>query len=200
MTKKEREQIDYIISHSITGTISWSDLISKFSEEVIKSDAMEEILLELDNNQIQVIEPEFKVNKAEYDDYTFVSIEVYKFKECIPEIRKYENGDFFADYLEGISVKKIAENNKLDLKEISKKIKTFASYIECREIENKYLPVFLLYDISRSDAMLILHLDNTLYRYLYLKSSLIPKEKIKNYTIPETLKSIVAKLKLKEIK
>lgn len=199
MTKAEREQINYIISHSISGTISWSDLISRFSEEVIKSDSMEEILLELDNNQIQVIEPEFKVTKTEYDDYTYVSIEVYKFNECIPELRKYENGDLFADYIEGNAIQTIAEKYKLDIKETTKKIKTFASYIECKIIENKYLPIFLLYDVSRSDALLVLHLDNTLYRYLYLKATLVTKETIKNLKIPDDFKSIVSSLKRKDV-
>ncbi len=200
MTEAEREQINYIISHTLTGQISWGDLISRFSEETINSDTMEEILLELDNNNIQVIEPDFNVNKLEYDTFTYVSINVYKFNECIPELRKYENGSFFADYLEGQSIQQISENYKLDSKEITKKIKLFASYIECREIENKYIPLFLLYDITRSDAMLVLHLDNTLYRYLHLKSSLIPKEKFNNYKIPDNLKNVTTKLKKKESK
>lgn len=198
MTEQEREQIDYIISHSIDGTVSWNDFLSRFPEDTIKSDAMEEILLELSNKDIQIIEPKYSINKVEYKDYIYITIEAYQFKECIPEIQKYENGNLVADYLEGKSISVISKKNNLEEKETLKRIKAFIRNIDCYELEKKYIPIFINYEVSRTDAILKLHLDTESYRFLLMKSSVFDVKDKRKYEIPESLKSIVESLKIRE--
>lgn len=199
MTVEDRDKLDFLISHAITKTISWEELRSSLSDELFQSDEMADVLLEIQNKEIDVIDFQQSVRTIENDKYTYIAMEVYKFKDCIPEIRKQENGKFIADYLEGKSLATIATNYGLDKKEVSKYVRRFCSYLSCDSLEYKYLPLFIKYEISITDAALLLHLDIQTFKFLHLKSLLLPKELYKNYkNIDSSFTDILEKLVEKE--
>ena len=198
MNNADRTALDFLISHALNKIISWDELRESLSDELFQSEEMADVLLEIQNKQIDVIDFQQNIRTTETDKYIFITMELYKFKDCIPEIRKQENGKYLADYLEGKTLSSISTDYGIDKAIAIKYIRTFCKYLSCDVLESKYLPLFIKYEISISEAMLLLHLDMSVYRFLSLKSKILPESEYKKYkSIDSSFINIVEKLKEK---
>ena len=94
MNNADRTALDFLISHALNKIISWDELRESLSDELFQSEEMADVLLEIQNKQIDVIDFQQNIRTTETDKYIFITMELYKFKDCIPEIRKQENGKY----------------------------------------------------------------------------------------------------------
>lgn len=195
MKKEDKENLDRLISHALEKIITWDELYSTLSPSLLNSTEFEEVLQNLLEQGISVEDFNSNITTTEYDDFTYIVMEVHKFADCLEQIKNIPNGIYLYEYLKGKSISKISEEYLLDEKFIKTQIKTICSYIECSFLESKFLGLFIKYQIKLNEAVLLLNLDIATYRFLKLKSIL---NKNKNYKIDCEFDSIITKLQEKK--
>ena len=189
MNENDKKKLDYLVSHAITNIISWDDLRKSLSDDLFQSDEMTDVLLYIQNQNIDIVDFKQTKNTTQYNNYNYITLEVYKFKDCIPEIKKQENGIYFAEYLK----------YRIDKKTVASFIRKFCSYTECSELESKYLPLFVKYQIKQKDAIDFLFLDIPTFKFLHLKSLILKQKDISKYrNIDSSFNSFIENCKLKE--
>ncbi|MBO4516441.1 hypothetical protein J5751_03260 [bacterium] len=199
MNENDKKKLDYLVSHAITNIISWDDLRKSLSDDLFQSDEMTDVLLYIQNQNIDIVDFKQTKNTTQYNNYNYITLEVYKFKDCIPEIKKQENGIYFAEYLKGNTLDEISTKYRIDKKTVASFIRKFCSYTECSELESKYLPLFVKYQIKQKDAIDFLFLDIPTFKFLHLKSLILKQKDISKYrNIDSSFNSFIENCKLKE--
>ena len=198
ITEETREKLDSLISYAIAQEVTWDDLFNAFDAKTIESDEMEDILLELKKKNIKIIDTKNSVEDLSTDDYVYIKMNVAKFKDCIPILKKYEGGELFCDYLSGKKITQIANEYSIEKTDAIRKIRQFASYVYCWNLEKEFLGIFLEYKVPREFAIQDLHLDLEVFRFLNARSYVIPIEQYKKYPLLEKYYDFVKELEPKE--
>lgn len=186
MNEKEKEIVNKIVHESVLKKITWDKFMNYFPIELQKSSNFFEILNEIQNKGIEIIDKiEYSEIINELELSTYIIAQANSFADVLPTLRKYPDGDMFTDYLKGMKMQTIAESKGIEKVEVVKRLKKFARYISCSEIEVPLLGVYVNYDLKPKDFSAIMCIDEVTSKYLYLKFATLPDEDKKHYKVSQ---------------